>query len=185
MYFGPLNLNETHPNFMPTCDHPESYMENVYLTGEMHTLTSDICDAYSTITLIDSGATGLERIDLNAFHGCHQLKELYLADNKLTIIPDDVFKNNAKLESLNLHQNQFKTFEGKIFQHTPMLMKFYFTDNPLEKFLTDDMPILSHLSILDLRGNKEDLNVEKLLKKCPMLIEHDSLPKYYVEKKKD
>lgn len=168
--FGSVHLNETHPHLEPSCDIPASSIKKVHIHGKLHTLTSDICDRYPEITHYNASDVGLSRIHLNAFNGCHKLTSLELQENKLTTLPQSLFKNNSLLKVLDLSSNGFTSFDWRILHNTPALKELRLTDNQFEKFLISDMPILPHLWDLYIDKNKfTDLNVERVNEKFPSL----------------
>lgn len=168
--FENITLNETHPYFETSCEHSVELPTHLKLTGQMHTLTSDICDDYPNTEVYKAEDLGIERIHSNAFYGCHELQNLKLNKNKLTALPQNLFLNNQKITTLELSENVFRNIDGKVFQHTPALHSLRLFYNQLEKFPFDDMPILLHLTCLSFGMNKcEDLNMEAVVEKFPKL----------------
>jgi hypothetical protein len=169
--FSDLNLSENQPHFKPSCKVSENLVKGVILIGQIHTLTSDICDKYQEITLYDASTLGLERIHSNALHGCRQLENLNLGFNKLTTLPQDLFKYN-ELVTLDLSKNNFRNLDGKIFQFTPALEKLDLDNNQFETFPFDDMPVLPNLSKLSINSNNlKNFNATLVMEKFPKLAD--------------
>jgi hypothetical protein len=165
-----VNLNEAHPYFEPSFTVSASFVKKIQIQGKMHTLTSDLCDKFPNIEQYFAVKLNLEQIHSNAFQGCHQLKEVHLFENKLTTLPQDLFKNNTKLLYLYLGANNFTNFDEKFFEFIPALYTLHLGENQLQKFPFENMPILHNLRELQIGENKlDDLDVEAVLKYCPKL----------------
>ncbi|MCY3413453.1 MAG: leucine-rich repeat domain-containing protein [Candidatus Heimdallarchaeota archaeon] len=97
--------------------------------------------------------SGLKRIHAALFSPLDDLEELYLVDNTLKSIPEDLFKDLHKLKKLDLSGNGLKTINQEHLAGLENLEELdlsYNTLSLLEDDLFDNMHLLSRL---DISGN--------------------------------
>uniref|UniRef100_A0A336MFS3 CSON000809 protein n=1 Tax=Culicoides sonorensis TaxID=179676 RepID=A0A336MFS3_CULSO len=173
-----MQYNETHPRFMPVSNIPNKEVQSVnlvgYLGARMHTMTSDLCDAFPNIEIFNADFLGLEKVEENAFDNCKKLERLYFSRNKLQ--DDDLkpglFKNNLKLRSLLLEGNQFKKLDLTVFNNLQKLEELRLYRNELEQFELKDLTPLKKLDSLYLEYNQlPDVDEKEILVKFPNLKE--------------
>jgi Leucine-rich repeat (LRR) protein len=62
------------------------------------------------LTYLDLSSNQISSINLLSFNGLNSLENLYLVDNKLTHISENIFKNLVELKYLNLKSNDIVAF---------------------------------------------------------------------------
>lgn len=140
----------------------------------MHTLTSDLCDAFPNIEIFNADFLGLEKVEENAFVNCKKLDRLYFSRNKLE--DDDlkpgIFKNNPKIRSLLLEGNHFKRLDLTVFNNLQKLEELRLYRNELEQFVLKDVTPLKKLDSLYLEYNQlPDVDEKEIAIKFPNLKE--------------
>ena len=101
------------------------------------------------------------------------LRNLYLADNRLT---DEVFEeigNISNLHTLNLSYNQLYDISPPILRRWPHLTELYLSGNELTSLPSDDLEGITSLRVLHINGNKfQNLPAElgKIHKLCVLDI---------------
>lgn len=182
-YFGycgfRLNLNETNPHINPISDIPAENVTKVYLGGEsdqsgskVHTLTHDICDTFSNISVYEAFGLGLVKIFKNAFGGCKNLKTIDLSHNNLTVLDKDLFEHNTKLRGMFLGVNQIVKIVPEMFRNVPLLEEIIIAYNKLTEFPIAGIRTLSKLKRIYLHENLLlDLDEQKIVEKFPHLEE--------------
>jgi len=99
----------------------------------------------------------LDHLDSTAFP-TSQLVSLNLAQNRLTILPDNSFVSLRKLLSLNVSQNILQANFKELFHYLPDLRHLYLASCGLR-----NIPLLplTNLNILDLSFNNVDETTDK------------------------
>lgn len=73
----------------------------------------------------------IEHLHPDLFKSLPELKELYLYDNKINFIPEQMFES-SKLQRLDLHENRLSYLPANFVGKLPSLSQFDFSDNPWE-----------------------------------------------------
>ncbi|XP_046821563.1 uncharacterized protein LOC124425357 [Vespa crabro] len=87
-------------------------------------------NTYSTYRLECSNC-GLERLEPQTFDDMPALTKLNLSKNRLTGLPNDLFKFLFSLQELDLSENLIATLEPNMFRGAVTLMKINLSGNPL------------------------------------------------------
>lgn len=140
----------------------------------MHTLTSDLCDAFPNIEIFNADFLGLEKIEQNAFENCKKLDRVYFSRNKLEDddLTQDTFKHNPKMRSLLLEGNRFKKLDMTVFNNLQKLEELRLYRNELEQFDLKNVTPLKKLDSLYLEYNQlPDVDETEIVMKFPNLKE--------------
>ena len=62
-------------------------------------------------------ANEIEALDENTFDKMVNVEFIGLTINKLSVIPENLFKNNLKLASIEFHNNRIQVINGSMFDH--------------------------------------------------------------------
>ena len=117
------------------------------------------CAAVTGVHLADiTGTLALNALDINAlaagdFAGLTALTSLYLNDNALTTLPDDVFDGLTALETLHLNDNALTTLPENVFESLTALETLHLNDNDLSTLPDDVFEPLTSLKTLVLADN--------------------------------
>lgn len=170
--------NESHPHFRPISNIPAREITSVnlvgYLGARMHTLTSDLCDAFPNIEIFNADFLGLEKVEENAFEKCKKLERLYFSRNKLEDddLKPSLFKHNPRLRSLLLEGNMFKRLDMTVFNNLQKLEELRLYRNELEIFEIKNVTPLRKLDSLYLEYNQlMDVDEKEIIEKFPHLKE--------------
>lgn len=144
-YGKELNLNKTHRYFTPASTIPAEKVKIVHLGGHpsiyhdtpssvMHTLTSNLCQTFPNLKIIDAKYLNLHEIEENALRDCANLEAVYLASNKLQEIDQNLFKHNKNLEKVRLEDNKFTKIDLNLFEELRHLNELGFDGQLLNDF---------------------------------------------------
>ncbi|XP_063699610.1 uncharacterized protein LOC134830150 [Culicoides brevitarsis] len=142
-----IKLNETHRHFRPASTIPADMVKIISLGGhppmksqyrrpssEMHTLTSDLCQAFPNLKIIDAKYLNLQNIEEDALRDCVNLEAINLAANNLQEINVNLFKNNKNLEKIRMEDNSFTKIDLSLFEELRHLNELGFDGQLLDEF---------------------------------------------------
>lgn len=136
----------------------------------MHTLTSDICNKFTSVTNYRASFLGLTTIHENAFYNCKTLEKLNLGYNHLTQLPRNIFIENTEMKYLYLYYNRLREIDPGIFMTLLKLEKVHLEGNLLHSLPMRQLPVLPVLRSLFLNKNQlRNLEVKRFQKKFPRL----------------
>jgi Leucine-rich repeat (LRR) protein len=193
-----MKLTATEKHFIPKSDVPAEEVQfiSALMEGktEIHTLTSDICNAFPNLQFISIRETGLKEIDVDAFNNCKNLNTLNLMDNNIRQIDPELFKENSKLRYIFLARNKIRQIDPELFKensklnaiylsfneieeidldmlkYTPNLEEFYLSGNHLKEINFTRMPVMEHLTQLYIHDNKlTEIDQNEVIIKMPNL----------------
>ncbi|XP_069675257.1 leucine-rich repeat-containing protein 15 [Periplaneta americana] len=112
----------------------------------------------SSITIANSA---LEKIDVNAFHGLHNLNNLNLSGNRLLLLEPDMFANNTHLEKLSLSRNPLENMQAnktspysEYFLNIPSLLDLDLSNCNLSNLLPTMFKKLTTVEYINLASNQ-------------------------------
>lgn len=173
--FKNICLDARHINFVPESDvSPQNTTTTIDLGGgsgsRMHTLTSDICNKFPSVTSYRASFLGLTKINVDAFNNCKHLQRLNLGYNHLTQLTQDLFIENLEIKYLYLYYNRLREIDPGIFKPLVKLEKVHLEGNLLQNFYMKELPVLPTLRSLFLNKNSlKNLEVKRFPKKFPRL----------------
>lgn len=168
-----LNLNETHPYFLPVVE-PSSFngtiFQQVTMEGTVAILTNDVCTYFRSLLRYFASGLGLIAVHKDAFEACFHLEELHLRANQLTKLDFKIFSNNLMLLSIDLSSNQFQDINPFWFNSTPKIGGINLRANRITNLPIDDFPVLRQMTQFYIFDNQlTDLNETIILMKFPFL----------------
>jgi Leucine-rich repeat (LRR) protein len=92
-----------------------------------------ICEKFRNIEDFHSYFSQVEILTEKSFANCEKLRQLFISDNFIRIIPDNVFLNNQNLEIALLDYNQIRKIENFAFNGSKLEILGIF-GNKLEEF---------------------------------------------------
>jgi Leucine-rich repeat (LRR) protein len=160
-----LTANEKH--FIPKSDVPaeEVLFISTLTEGrtEIHTLTSDICNAFPNLQFISIRETGLKEIDVDAFNNCKNLNTLSLEGNNISQIDPELFKGNSKVRDIFLSGNNIRQIDPELFKENSKLDAISLSHNEIEEFDLDMLKYTPNLEYFELSGNQlKELNFTRM-----------------------
>ena len=107
------------------------------------------------VNLVRVGLNNLsiDTVDSSYFKQNTKLQTIYLTNNKISILPFDVFTNLKSLYILDLSNNQISALDNRTFFGLNDLYYIYFQGNQLTKIAPRTFHNLSSLSFLELSNN--------------------------------
>lgn len=163
--------NET-TRFMPSSRNPKQVIKVTLRSSTIPVLTSDICTTFPNIEKFEVQGVGLKRIDLDAFSGCGNLKEIIIYGNSLGTIHPDTFKWRPLLEVISLWNNKIVEIQPELFRNLTYLKTLNLYGNLLTEAPISVFETLTNLKELRLHHNPiVDLDVNALLNVLPNLKE--------------
>lgn len=144
-YGNELNLNQSNRYFTPVSTIPAEQVRIIHLGGHpqifsnspssvMHTLTSNLCQTFPNLKIIDAKYLGLVEIEQDALRECSNLEAIYLGSNKLEKIDQNLFKHNKNLEKIRLEDNKFTKIDLNLFEELRHLNELGFDGQLLDEF---------------------------------------------------
>lgn len=192
-----VGRNRTQTRFQIEPNHPSVWKIKgfTFESSQVDGLTSDVCETLPYLTNFAATSVSLRRIDADSFRKCSRLEVLdldtnsltslatgifdwnvYLStvdlrNNKITKIDEKVFNRNKELKEVRLSMNRLVSFPSNLFEYNPQLKELLLAMNDLRELsYLDEMPVLEHLTTIDLSWNKlTDVDAAKLLEKFPNL----------------
>jgi Leucine-rich repeat (LRR) protein len=163
----PMKLTANEKHFIPKSDVPAE--EVLFISAltegrtEIHTLTSDICNAFPNLQVISIRETGLKEIDVDAFNNCKDLNQLSLVDNNISQIDPELFKENSKLSDIFLSGNNIRQIDPELFKKNSKLNGIYLSFNEIEEIDLDMLKYTPNLKHFELSGNQlKELNFTRM-----------------------
>lgn len=110
------------------------------------------------VEIIDLTKNRIKQLHTSDLAKYNKLKMLYLGDNFLLKIDDDIFDDKTKLQTLDLSNNGMSKLPSKVF-HLPSLQSFYFSQNlnvNIVEVVENSKPITSPLVKFDISFSEID-----------------------------
>uniref|UniRef100_A0A336MVS0 CSON002014 protein n=1 Tax=Culicoides sonorensis TaxID=179676 RepID=A0A336MVS0_CULSO len=149
------------------------HSEKVYFErSSIPKLGSSICEiSYETSTgndtkEIDVSSSNIKEITSDAFVKCQNLEIIVLRNNKIKILPQDVFNRNEKLVKIDLSCNLIEDLNSETFSELENLKELILSSNMLKIF--PESLICTCLSLESIKLDSNDLfdfNLKKSLNK--------------------
>lgn len=127
---------------------------NISFNSQIEFLPENVADSFPDLIYYFGQSCAVKCVNEKHFKGLHELKELYLNDNRIKTIVSDSFKDLAKLEILNLNNNEIKKICPKLFESLINLRRIQLRFN---KITTLAKCLFKHnlkLEEIDISGNK-------------------------------
>jgi len=97
--------------------------------------------------------TGITSLNAESFRYGHNLMQLDLRRNQISIVPANVFDNLNRLESINLAYNKINRIVPGAFNHIPALRTVILSNNHIETIETNSFTDAANLTELYLESN--------------------------------
>ena len=107
----------------------------------------------AAVTLLDLRRTGIHDLQARDFNGLSSLTGLILGENRLTILPKDIFTRLSSLERLEMPENALGTLPEKVFSELSSLTWLDLGSNALTALPEGIFSGLANLETLWLNGN--------------------------------
>lgn len=102
----------------------------------------------------------IEEIDVDAFVGLNNLKELFILDNLIVSIPPGTFRDLKRLEYLNVGYNKLTELSGELFFGLESLKEIYLFWNKFTTLEAESFKTLPKLQTLGFHSNPlEDVHI--------------------------
>jgi Leucine-rich repeat (LRR) protein len=88
-----------------------------------------LIDVFPNLILIDIGTAGMKEIHQSDLKDFPRLKDLYLFNNDITTIEQDLFKFNTELELIELGHNKITQIYPTVFDHLSQLSRLWLWSN--------------------------------------------------------
>ena len=102
------------------------------------------------------GSNAINSLAAGIFDELTELTIMYIEGNKLTSLPDDVFGNNTKLESLDISGNEIGSLQGDLFSNLTKLTNLYISSNKLSSLPDGLLVGLTELEFFECGDNEVD-----------------------------
>lgn len=152
LYFGFNQIEEIHPDAFKCC-------ENLILieisNNSLKKLSAGIFKNMPKLETLNLSA-GLQEgceIEEGVFHSLPSLENLYLNENKITILHPNLFSELESLAVLELAKNHISRLDPKIFENLDNLKLINLDDNKLEQLSHDLFKGLTSLQFISMNGN--------------------------------
>lgn len=173
--FEKIKKDELIPDILMTSDIPEPHVKAIGLGGDkgssMHTLTSDVCETFPNVELLEGSSLGLKKIQKDAFTNCTKLVGLNLESNHFTKIDPAILKPLQSLKFLALNDNFLRKIDANVFNNLPNLKAIHLANNHLKALPFDEMNPSDKLYAIAISCNHKmsKMNETELQEKFPNL----------------
>lgn len=124
----------------------------VAASGHLSVLSPDICEAFPRLRGLYITA-GVEIIDQDALTSCYHIEVLSLIDNKIQLLPPNLFKNALRLHNIDLHGNLIGSIADNQFETNINLQNLYLEGNRVNGFPVSAVRNSANLQVLFLHSN--------------------------------
>ena len=170
-------MTATEKHFTPQSDVPVGDVRIVSTRAslsergaQIHTLTSDICNAFPNLKGFLVLGAGTEEIEVDALNNCKNLEVLYLFLDDLIKIDPELLKENSKLTEINFSYNVIEEVDPDMLKFTTILKELDLSGNQLKEFNYARMPIMEKLINFEIdRNNLAEIDQNLLIEKMPNL----------------
>ena len=132
---------------------------HIYNSPSCHYIPSGIHDFFSNIEVLTVNFCGLKTVTKEDLRPLQHLKGLYLQNNQLTSLGNELFAENPLIEEINLCDNKLKHISPNVFVPLKYLRKI----EVLRNLCIDESAIKSTEVEILIRNFKE---------KCPPIVTH-------------
>lgn len=156
--------------FLPKSKVPRTVSKVSFVSSKIPVLTSDICDNFPNLEILEMNEVSLKVVDTEALSGCTKLKEIQLRDNFLSTLDKDTFQQNKMLKKIILNNNNLTTIPQDLFKGLQELTWIDLCSNLLSRLPAVTFSGLTEIVNLEVRNNPLlSLEVEEMRKEMPNL----------------
>lgn len=150
-----MDLNEQTIRSLVNRGNPADKSETVFLFDRkgIKTVAPTLLSKYRMLKILSFVQNELYELCPTIFDSLLQLKELYLCNNHLTVLPSNLLKNNKKLEIVYVWGNELTEIDPQTFANLPELRKLCFCKNKVENFDFGSLKNSVKLTDLCFHGN--------------------------------
>lgn len=168
-YLEGLSLPKTGYRFLPIAEKPNDISFVVITNSSIAGLSRDLCDTFPNLKQISIINVGLEIIDGDALENCNTLRYLQAFNNRISKIPEQLFRFTRNIEEIDFYNNQIKHIGITHFQGLKRLKTLILSSNHINLFPADTLTDTGVL-ILELQTNDISyLDIETIVDKLPDL----------------
>ncbi|XP_053963597.1 toll-like receptor 7 [Anastrepha ludens] len=121
--------------------------------NRLHTLDDKLFNGLYVLSKLTLNNNLISVIEPNVFKNCSDLKELDLSSNQLNEVPR-ALQDLAMLRTLDLGENQIRTFDNQSFKNLHQLTGLRLIDNQIGNITVGMFADLPRLSVLNLAKNR-------------------------------
>ncbi|XP_067627380.1 toll-like receptor 7 [Eurosta solidaginis] len=121
--------------------------------NRLHTLDDKLFNGLYVLSKLTLNNNLISVIELSIFKNCSDLKELDLSSNQLNEVPR-ALQDLAMLRTLDLGENQIRTFDNQSFKNLHQLTGLRLIDNQIGNISVGMFADLPRLSVLNLAKNR-------------------------------
>lgn len=121
--------------------------------NRLHTLDDKLFNGLYVLSKLTLNNNLISVIEANVFKNCSDLKELDLSSNQLNEVPR-ALQDLAMLRTLDLGENQIRTFDNDSFKNLHQLTGLRLIDNQIGNITVGMFADLPRLSVLNLAKNR-------------------------------
>lgn len=150
-----MELNEQTIQSLVNKGNPANKSETVLLFDRkgIKTVAPSLLSKFRLLKVLSFVQNELCELSPTIFDCLLQLKELYLCNNHLTVLPPNLLKNNKKLEIVYVWGNELTELDSRTFANLPELRKLCFCKNKVEHFDFGSLKNSVKLTDLCFHGN--------------------------------
>lgn len=123
------NYTISQVNFEENNDSESIHSLYIFRSPELNYIPTNIADHFNKLSVVAITYTGLREVRTSDLKYLDELEILYLDNNKLESLQNEIFLSNSKLIQVNLNGNFIKSVENEVFQPLIELLELNFLFN--------------------------------------------------------